>query len=140
MDLTDSPFNEPIIRHLRSQATPGHDPSWDLEGWELHVHPDLSERFAQVSPTGVDLIPVYGAHVLAASGVAAGFVTGMHHIFLRLPVEPTEVAPRLDGAAFFAAPDWYAIDAWQSDVSTEVGLHRLRTLTDTAYQFALNFT
>ncbi len=140
MDLTDSPFNEPVIRHLRSQATPGHNPSWDLEGWELHVHPDLSERFAQVSPTGVNLIPVYGAHVLAASGVAAGFVEGMRCIFLRLPVDPTEVALSPGGAAIFAAPDWYAIDAWPSDVSTEVGLRRLRTLTETAYQFALTFT
>jgi len=139
MELTDVPANEPVIRHLRSQATPGHDDSWDLQGWELHVHPDLSERFAQLSPTGVDLTPAYGVHVLAAQGIAAGFVQGTSCLFLRLPVEPTQVAQSLS-SAIFAAPDWYAVDPWQSDVSTEAGLRMLRTLTKTAYRFALTFT
>ena len=58
----------------------------------------------------------------------------------RLPVEPTEVAQSPNGAAIFAAPDWYAVDPWQSNVSTEVGLGLLRTLTKTAYRFALTFT
>jgi hypothetical protein len=143
VELTDSPFNEPVIRYLRSQATPGHDDSWnswDLEGWQLHAHPDLSDRFAEVSPTGVNLIPAYGLDVLVASGVAAGFVLGTHCLFLRLPAPPTDVAQNPYCATTFAAPDWYAIDPWQSDVSTAVGLHMLRTLTETAYQFALTLT
>lgn len=143
MELTDSPFNQPVVRHLQSEAAPSRDDSWnslDLEGWELRVHPDLSDRFADISPPGVDLTPVYGVHVLAASGVAAGFVSGTHCMFLRLPVQPTKVALSHWCATFFAAPDWHAIDPWQSDVSTEIGLRMLRTLTDTAYQFTLTFT
>jgi hypothetical protein len=140
MELTDAPFNEPVLGHLRSQATPGHDDSWDLQGWELHVHPDLSERFAQLAPSGMDLIPAYGIHVLAARGVAAGFVQGTSCMFLRLPIEPSEIAQSPNSAAIFAAPDWYAVDPWQSHVLTEVGLGMLRTLIKTAYQFALTFT
>jgi hypothetical protein len=140
VELTEAPFNEPVIRHLRNQAAPGRGDTWDLQGWELHVHPDLSDRFAQVSPTGVALTPAYGVHVLTASGVAAGFVQGTSCLFLRLPVEPLKVAQSHDCAAIFAAPNWYAIDPWQSDVSTEVGLGTLRILTKTAHEFALTFT
>ena len=136
----DAPINEPVICYLRSQATPGHGDSWDLQGWRLHVHPDLSERFAQIIPPGVDLTPAYGVHVLAALGVAAGFVQGTSWLFLRLPVEPSDVEQTPGSVAIFAAPDWYAIDPWQSDVSTEVGLRMLRRLTKTAYRFALTFT
>ena len=140
MELTDAPFNGPVIRHLRGQATPGHDPLWDLDGWELHVHPDLIERFALVSPAGVNLTPSYGLQVLVASGVAAGFVQGMHGMFLRLPAKPTEGARTDDLDGIFAAPDWYAIDPWQSDIPKEAGFRRLERLTETAYRFALTFT
>jgi hypothetical protein len=137
VQLTDAPFNEPILNHLRSQGTRGHDPAWDLEGWELHVHPDLSERLAQICPRRVALTPVHGVHVLASSGVAAGFVQGTSVLYLRLPVEPTGVAPgRPGGVAGFAAPDWYAVDPWQNDLPSEAGLRKLRQLALTAYQFA----
>lgn len=141
MELIEATCNEPVIRHLRSQAAPGNGDVWDLQGWELHVHPDLSERFAQLRPPGVTLTAFCGVHVLTASGVAAGFVQGTSCMYLRLPAEPTGIEPSSRGcAAAFTAPDWHTIDPWQSDFPTEVGLRILRNLTRAAYEFALTLT
>ncbi len=138
MRLIDTPANEPVLRHLRAQASPGRGPTHDLDGWLMHVHPDLSLRFGEVCPSGTEPIGVYGLHVLSAYGVAAGFVQGTGCLFLRLPTAPPDAslgAP--DCREAFAAQGWYAIDPWASDLPTEAGLRRLRALTTTAYEHSL---
>jgi hypothetical protein len=136
--LRDEAVNVPLISYLQQQSSPGRGDSWDLQGWKLHVHPDLSDRLVEISPSGVELVPAYGLYVLAGSGIAAGFVTGTGCLFLRLPMEPEGVARgRQACQEAFSAPNWYGIDPWQSDLPTRVGLRRLRLLTASALQHAL---
>ncbi|MFN8074179.1 MAG: hypothetical protein U0Q15_02020 [Kineosporiaceae bacterium] len=139
MALTETAANAPVLAHLREQAVASTGRAMDQDGWQLHAHPDLAERLADACPPGARTVPAYGLSVLVVGGVAAGFVQGSGCLFLRLPGEPPPATRGSDScAAAFAAPGWYAVDPWGSDLPSDAGLRRLRYLVAAACEHALS--
>ena len=54
--LPDVPANRDLVEFLRHQATPGKADRWDLDGWEMHVHPDLQERMRELAGAVVPVL------------------------------------------------------------------------------------
>ncbi|EIV93501.1 hypothetical protein [Frankia sp. QA3] len=136
MPLSDLPANRDLLTYLRNQAVrPRHASERDyvLDGWELHTHPDLVERFSMISPSHQAIRPVFGVPVVVANGIAAVFAMGTAWLLLRLPQPPTGVE-MIEPIAALNGKGWHSVDAWQ-DVSKR-SLSRLRSLTHAAMQYA----
>ena len=155
MALEERPENERLLAYLREQAVPraAQRSQRDEDDHELHCHPDLVERLAEVASglvTGAT--SAFGLPVLAhENGVAFAFAQGTSLIALRLPVElqAEVVEARGSGRAHRAQLDamtlrfaeqlgaeWVAADPWPIDINAEAGLAQLRAWCRSAYEHA----
>jgi hypothetical protein len=98
------------------------------DGYELHTHPDLCERFCEVT-RGEGPVEYRWGGVIALDrrGVAFAYALGMRAIWFRLTTVPDDLELR-DTAAESPPrerPQWVGVDPWQSDIPTAEGLSRL---------------
>lgn len=97
---------------LRNQGVKGTGDVYDLDGWQLHAHPDLCDRLQSLNPHCYR--GAYGVPVLATDrGVPFAFAMGTSTLAFRLPGDQAEGRPFPD-----AGPDWVAVDPWKTDVET----------------------
>jgi hypothetical protein len=126
LGVFDHPANEDLLEFLEGQAEPSG--SMDLDGFELHAHPDLAERLIVLAGE-LDEVPsgwhaVYGVPALATShGVLYAFAIGAGGIGLRLPHD--SLHPHLNRHEL-DLPGWTVIDAWQSQLPGRVARERVR--------------
>ncbi|MFF7360595.1 hypothetical protein [Streptomyces sp. NPDC008125] len=123
----DRPENLALLDHLRARAArPGGPHDMDLDGWQLHTHPDLQERFI-VLASGHPVGSAYGVPVLSAGGVAAAVAYGTGIVLVRVASPPENLAP---GGSLPPLTDgeWFSVDAWQADIPQAEGTARLCAL------------
>lgn len=105
-----------------------------LDGWQLHTHPDLQERFV-VLASGHPVGSAYGVPVLSVGGVAAALAYGTSILLVRVAAPPENLAsggslpPLTDG-------EWFSVDAWQADIPQAGGTARLGALVREAARHA----
>lgn len=89
MGVLDHASNRDLLDYLRTNARPGTGRRGaEFDGWELHTHPDLIERLAEIAGSPRAVIPVYGVAAIAHKGVAAVVALGYRH-----PAVPPTDAP-----------------------------------------------
>lgn len=136
MGIANHPGNRHLLDYLRTFAQPGTGRrEADLDGWELHTHPDLIQRLAEIAGSPRALVPLFGVVAIELKDVVAVLALGTDTLLFRLPAAPTDVEmerpidPLCD-------QDWYAVSAWQSELSSAEGLRRLTLLLGTARAYA----
>ncbi|WP_460073760.1 hypothetical protein [Streptomyces sp. YKOK-I1] len=120
----EHPRNAALLGFLRAQGSrPSGPDDHVLGGWQLHTHPDLLERLAQLAPHA-PLHAAYGVPILAYAGIAAAAGLGTSTLLLRLPAAPADLEA---GTPFPDLVDdgWRAVDAWQSALPSAEGNRRL---------------
>jgi hypothetical protein len=129
------PQNAALLEFLRGQAAlPKLGRVDDYDGYELHTHPDLISRLAELAP-GRPVLPVYGVAVFAYEGIAAVVAWSMDHLMFRLPTIPADLKRETPIAAL-AGHGWHAVNAWQSDLPSALGLQKLSALVQAALEHA----
>ncbi len=111
--LPDVPANRDLVEFLRHQATPGKADRWDLDGWEMHVHPDLQERMRELAGA---VVPVCGLLAVVVDGVGVAVALGTGTVLLRLPAPPRGATPDRPVPPL-SGHGWYAVDAWSTEPS-----------------------
>jgi hypothetical protein len=129
-----------VLTSLKSQAVvPNqHQRSrWDIDGYELHTHPDLIERLQQLGEgTQMQVTAAYGLPVLASPiGRPFAVDVGTSTLLLRLGVVPDDVRAS-DAPSWFRLQGWVSVDAWQADLLREEGTARLRIWVREAFDNA----
>jgi len=103
---------------LRKQGVKGTGDVYDLDGWQLHTHPDLCERLQSLNPFCCH--GLYGVPVLASDrGVLFGVATGTSLLALRLP-EPEFMEAKVAGGRVYTegGEGWIAVDPWNTGIET----------------------
>ncbi|MFK0171685.1 hypothetical protein ACIQU5_23070 [Streptomyces sp. NPDC090306] len=120
----DHPRNSALLTFLRAQAAPPDGPDdLALGEWQLHTHPDLCERLAELAPRA-PLHAAYGVPVLAHEGIAAAVALGTSALLVRLPAPP----PKLRAGPPVGLPagrGWQSVDAWQGELPSAEADRRL---------------
>jgi hypothetical protein len=126
LSVLDNPANGELLEFLEGQAEPSG--SMDLDGFELHAHPDVCERLIGLAgelgevPDGWHA--VYGVPALVtAHGAIYAFAIGAGGIGLRLP--HASLPPHLNRHDL-DLPGWTVIDAWQTQLPGRVAGERIR--------------
>ncbi|MCX4993160.1 MULTISPECIES: hypothetical protein [unclassified Streptomyces] len=120
----EHPRNAALLDFLRAQGCPPSGPDdYALGEWQLHTHPDLLDRLAELARRA-PLHAAYGVPVLAREGVAAAAALGTSVLLVRLPAAPTDLEAGTP-APFLAGHGWQAVDAWQSGLPCAEGARRL---------------
>ncbi|MFF4268671.1 hypothetical protein [Streptomyces sp. NPDC001536] len=123
--LPKHPLNTALLDYLREQGSPPSGPDdWTLGEWQLHTHPDLMYRLKDLG-LGVPLSAAYGVPLLAYKGVAAALAMGTSALLLRLPKAPADLEEARWPFPELTRHGWRAVDAWQSDLRSIEGDHRL---------------
>jgi hypothetical protein len=136
MGIADHPSNHDLLDYLRTFAQPGTGRrEADLDGWELHAHPDLMQRLAEIPGSPGALVPLFGVVAIELKNVVAVVGLGTETLLFRLPAAPTdeEMEQPIDP---LCDRDWYAVSAWQSGLSCAEGQRRLTLLLGTARAYA----
>ncbi|TDB80853.1 hypothetical protein E1264_33490 [Actinomadura sp. KC216] len=128
-ELADHPANQVLIDYLQAQAQRPSTPHdlFTLDGWTLHTHPDLLERFQEVVPDDTPIIPLFGVPALAANGIIAIAALGTSWLMVRLPQLPDDVET-LAPIPPLAEAGWHSVNAWQTGTPTAMGKQRLTAL------------
>jgi hypothetical protein len=120
----EHPRNAALLDFLRAQGSPPRGPDdYALGEWQLHTHPDLFDRLAQLVPDA-PLHAAYGVPVLAHVGIAAAAALGTSTLLVRLPVAPANLDVGTPVPSL-AADGWQSVDAWQSELPSAEGARRL---------------
>jgi hypothetical protein len=126
LGVFDHPANEELLEFLEGQAEPS--ASMDLDGFELHAHPDVCERLVELAGE-LDEVPagwhaVFGVPALVTAGGAIyAFAIGSGGIGVRLPRE--HVHHHLNRHDI-DLPGWTVLDAWQTQLPGRIAGERLR--------------
>ena len=162
METHPYPANKLLLEDLKERAVP-RQPSntspFDLDGYELHTHPDLVERLYALAKS---LPPscrgaIYGYPVLAVNEVIFAVATGTHLLAMRLPENMRKMAEEYTGKPYPKwGPDWYTFGPWspepyegypfaRADISNpSIRSHQytqdLRYWLEVAYQYVLERT
>jgi hypothetical protein len=112
------PHNAALLKLLRKQGVPGKGDVYDLEGYELHTHPDLCDRLQSLNPgcyRGLCGVPVLANDRDLLFGVARG--TSL--LALRLP-EPDYSEAKAAGGRDDAdgGAGWILVDPWTTETGT----------------------
>jgi hypothetical protein len=136
MVLAESKANANLLAYLRSSAQPATGRRWaDLDGFELHTHPDLIERLSELAGSPRAVVPFYGVVAIVVKGVAAVVAIGTDTLLLRLPARPEGVwfEPPVEP---MCGNGWYAVSAWHGHHPATDGPSRLASLIHAAHQHA----
>jgi hypothetical protein len=136
----DQAANRTLIASLKRQAVVPNErqrSQWDIDGYELHAHPDLVERLGQLGEgSHRDVTAAYGLPVLVRPiGRPFAVAVGTSTLLLRVGVEPDDVLMS-DAPSWFRAKGWVSVDAWQVDLPREEGTARLRKWVGEAFDKA----
>ncbi|MFF4783542.1 hypothetical protein ACFY3E_19825 [Streptomyces griseorubiginosus] len=106
-----------MLKLLRRRGVPHKPGGCDYEGWELHTHPDLVQRLADLAPQW-SVLATFGVPVLAAKGIAAALAQGTGTLLVRLPEAPTASLTPARPCPPLTDPsgDWYSLDPWQGEL------------------------
>lgn len=124
-ELVAEPRNRELLAYLERQAVPRtvkNASPWDVDEFELHVHPDLTEVLDNlVSETkGAWSVALFGCVGAVREGVLFAFVQGIGLLGLRTPVGGIDI--RLGPSAIAdLGDDWSAIEPFPMDVSSSMG-------------------
>ena len=85
IDVTaDHPLNAPLLTMLRKQGVKGSGDAYDLDGWQLHTHPDLCDHLQSLNRACYR--GDFGVPVLAnARGLHFAVARGTSFLAFRLP-------------------------------------------------------
>ncbi|MER6159633.1 hypothetical protein ABT147_29475 [Streptomyces sp. NPDC001868] len=120
----EHPQNAALLDFLRAQGAPPTGPNdYALGEWQLHTHPDLLDRLAQLAPHA-PLHAAYGVPVLAHEGIAAAAALGTATLLVRLPAVPADLKADIPIPSL-AEHGWQAVNAWQSELPSAEGTRRL---------------
>ena len=120
----EHPLNAALLDFLRAQGCPPGGPDdYALGAWQLHTHPDLLDRLAELA-RHAPLHAAYGVPVLAREGIAAVAAVGTSVLLVRLPAAPSGLEAGTS-VPFLAGHGWQAVDAWQSELPSAEGTRRL---------------
>ena len=134
--------NRTPLDFLERQAAPGPalDRDYAIDSFELHTHPDLTERLKNVAgKQRVLLRPAYGCPLIVApTGVAFALAHGQRLLAFRLPTETRDLAREMGAVE---RPDlgegWFGFDAWAPDVPMKKHLGDLAYFCEEAHRHAL---
>lgn len=131
MTVIEDGVNRDVLAFLRARGRPGTGSEYDLDGWELHTHPDLVERLAQIARSRQAVIPLYGVVALEQKGVIVVVALGTSHLLFRLTAAPegVEAAAPIEP---LCGNGWHPVSAWQSQLHSDEGLLRLIALVKEA--------
>ncbi|MFI0479523.1 hypothetical protein [Actinomadura sp. 9N215] len=136
--LAYHPANQVLLDYLKTRARRPNTPisrTYALDGWELHTHPDLLERFEKIAPDDAQIIPLFGVPALAANGIAAAAALGTGWLMVRLPQLPNNIETK-DPILPLTDHGWHAVSAWQSGTPSTGGKRRLTHLLNDALHHA----
>lgn len=107
------PRNAALLKLLKKASVRGRGEPYDLEGWQLHTHPDLCDHLQSLNRHCFG--GAYGIPVLANDqGVVFALARGTSYVAFLLPDSDWEAA-RADGG--FDSPDlgegWFGFEAWR---------------------------
>jgi hypothetical protein len=107
--------NVPLLALLKNAAVKGRGEPFDLEGYQLHTHPDLCDHLQSLNPHCY--AAAYGIPVLANDGgVLFAMARGTSHLAFLLSDSDWEKAREAGG---FDSPDlgegWFGFEAWRTD-------------------------
>jgi hypothetical protein len=111
------PENAQLLALLRSTAVRGKGNEFDLEGYELHTHPDLCDHLRSLNP--YCFRGAYGVPVLA-NDRSVVFAVARGTSFLAFRLSEPEHSEALAGGKPFpeAGQDWVSVEAWRIDKDT----------------------
>jgi hypothetical protein len=115
----DHPLNAPLLEMLKAQGVKGSGDVYDLDGWQLHTHPDLCDHLRKLVPACYG--GCFGVAVLAAgNGVIFALALGTSTLAFRLlrGVFLYEVGDH--GGCWFpdAGEGWVAVEPWKTPFET----------------------
>jgi hypothetical protein len=127
--------NRQVLSYLETQAAPPklENARWDIDAFELHSHPDLTERLIEVTASlTVSLVAAYGVTCIGHSnGVVFGFVRGGFVLFFRLRRSSSEAEPQPE-----IGSDWFRFDAFPSDPNKDAGTAALMEVAKESWDYA----
>jgi hypothetical protein len=134
MVLAECPANADLLAYLRSSAQPATGRRWaDLDGFELHTHPDLIARLGELAGSPRAVVAFYGVVGIVVKGVAAVVAMGTDTLLLRLPARPEGVRFELPVEPM-CGNGWYAVSAWHDHRPAPDEPSRLARLIHAAHQ------
>jgi hypothetical protein len=106
------PQNATLHALLRQHGVKGTGEVYDLDGWQLHTHPDLCDRLQSLNPACYRA--VFGVPILSNDrGLYFGVAMGTSVLALRLPGSEAAEAAHTGARGFPDAGDaWTAVDPW----------------------------
>jgi hypothetical protein len=133
VELSETPANEDLLTFLRSRAQPGKGGPYDLDGWELHTHPDLVERLEEICGSRKRVKPAYGVVMVEVKEVALAVAMGTSVLLFRLPEAPegVKLGPPVEP---LTSRGWFSVNPWQSQLPSGEGLARLSALLQLAHE------
>jgi hypothetical protein len=138
MVLSECTANADLLAYLRSSAQPATGRRWaDLDGFELHTHPDLIERLGELAGSPRAVVAFYGVVGIVVKGLAAVVALGTDTLLLRLPARPKGVRFELPVEPM-CGNGWYAVSAWDADRHAPDEPSRLARLIHAAHQHTLD--
>jgi hypothetical protein len=106
------PANHALLQALQARSEPARGSGYDLDGFELHAHPDLCDHLYALNPHCKEA--AYGYPVLATErGILFAVAIGTSFLALRLADRERAAAVDQGGRAFAeAGTDWVSVEAW----------------------------
>jgi hypothetical protein len=109
------PRNKALLKGLEKQGVKGRGDAFDLDGYQLHTHPDLCDLLRSLNPHCFG--GAYGIPVLANDpGIVFALARGTSYVAFRLPDSDWEAAREAGG---FDSPDlgegWFGFEAWRTE-------------------------
>jgi hypothetical protein len=115
-DVTaDHPLNAPLLKMLKAQGVKGSGDVYDLDGWQLHTHPDLCEHLQALNRACYK--GAYGVPVLANDRtILFAVALGTSFLAFRLSEPERSEATAAGGKPFpEAGGDWVSVEAWRTE-------------------------
>jgi hypothetical protein len=106
--------NAALLNQLKTSGVPGRGEPYDLDGWQLHTHPDLCDHLQSLNRFCFG--GAYGIPVLANdAGVVFALAQGTSYVAFQLPDARWEAAREAGGVdAWQFGEGWFAFDAWKT--------------------------
>lgn len=124
------PKNGALLKLLEKQAVKGRGEAYDLDGYQLHTHPDLCDHLRSFNPYCFG--GAYGIPVLANDAdVIFALAQGTSYVAFRLPDSTWEAAREAGGVdAWQFGEGWFAFEGWR--IEKDILMQWCRTAHDYA--------